>query len=110
MILAVHEIPGIERIRLGSLEPRIITEEFAKTIAGLPKMCPHFHLSLQSGCDATLKRMNRRYTTGEYYEKCELLRKYFDHPALTTDVIVGFPGETEEEFEESKHCRQSKLL
>ena len=102
LILAVHEIPGIERIRLGSLEPRIITEEFAKTIAGLPKMCPHFHLSLQSGCDATLKRMNRRYTTGEYYEKCELLRKYFDHPALTTDVIVGFPGETEEEFEESK--------
>ena len=96
LILAVHEIPGIERIRLGSLEPRIITEEFAKTIAGLPKMCPHFHLSLQSGCDATLKRMNRRYTTGE------LLRKYFDHPALTTDVIVGFPGETEEEFEESK--------
>jgi len=102
LILAVHEIPGVERIRLGSLEPRIITEEFAKTIAGLPKMCPHFHLSLQSGCDATLKRMNRRYTTGEYYEKCELLRKYFDHPALTTDVIVGFPGETEEEFEESK--------
>ena len=102
LILAVHEIPGIERIRLGSLEPRIITEEFTKTIAGLPKMCPHFHLSLQSGCDATLKRMNRRYTTGEYYEKCELLRKYFDHPALTTDVIVGFPGETEEEFEESK--------
>lgn len=102
LILAVHEIPGIERIRLGSLEPRIITEEFAKTIAGLSKMCPHFHLSLQSGCDATLKRMNRRYTTGEYYEKCELLRKYFDHPALTTDVIVGFPGETEEEFEESK--------
>ena len=102
LILAVHEIPGIERIRLGSLEPRIITEEFAKTIAGLPKMCPHFHLSLQSGCHATLKRMNRRYTTGEYYEKCELLRKYFDHPALTTDVIVGFPGETEEEFEESK--------
>ena len=102
LILAVHEIPGIERIRLGSLEPRIITEEFAKTIAGLPKMCPHFHLSLQSGCDATLKRMNRRYTTGEYYEKCELMRKYFDHPALTTDVIVGFPGETEEEFEESK--------
>lgn len=102
LMLAVHEIPGIERIRLGSLEPRIVTEEFAKTIAGLPKMCPHFHLSLQSGCDATLKRMNRRYTTDEYFEKCELLRKYFDHPALTTDVIVGFPGETEEEFEESK--------
>lgn len=102
LILAVHEIQGIERIRLGSLEPRIITEEFAKTIAALPKMCPHFHLSLQSGCDATLKRMNRRYTSDEYFEKCELLRKYFDHPALTTDVIVGFPGETEEEFEESK--------
>lgn len=102
LILAVHEIQGIERIRLGSLEPRIITEEFAKTIAALPKMCPHFHLSLQSGCDATLKRMNRRYTSDEYFEKCELLRKYFEHPALTTDVIVGFPGETEEEFEESK--------
>lgn len=102
LILAVHEVEGIKRIRLGSLEPRIITEEFAKTISGLPKMCPHFHLSLQSGCNATLKRMNRRYTAEEYYEKCELLRKYFDHPALTTDIIVGFPGETEEEFEESR--------
>lgn len=102
LILGVHEIEGIERIRLGSLEPRIITEEFAKTISELPKMCPHFHLSLQSGCDATLKRMNRRYTAEEYYDKCELLRKYFKNPALTTDVIVGFPGETEEEFEESK--------
>lgn len=102
LILAVHGIEGIERIRLGSLEPRIITEEFAKTIASLPKMCPHFHLSLQSGCDATLKRMNRRYTSSEYYQKCELLRKYFDNPALTTDVIVGFPGETEEEFEQSR--------
>lgn len=102
LVLAVHEIEGIERIRLGSLEPRIITEEFAKTIASLPKMCPHFHLSLQSGCDATLKRMNRRYTSSEYYQKCELLRKYFDNPALTTDVIVGFPGETEEEFEQSR--------
>lgn len=102
LILAVHEIEGIERIRLGSLEPRIITEEFVRTIASLPKMCPHFHLSLQSGCDATLKRMNRRYTSGEYYEKCLLLRKYFDNPALTTDVIVGFPGETEEEFAASK--------
>ena len=101
LILAVHEIPGIERIRLGSLEPRIITEEFAEGIAKLPKMCPHFHLSLQSGCDATLKRMNRRYTSSEYAEKCELLRKYFPNPALTTDVIVGFPGETEEEFKES---------
>ena len=98
LILAIHEVEGIERIRLGSLEPRIITEEFAQTIAKLPKMCPHFHLSLQSGCNATLKRMNRRYTAEEYYEKCQLLRKYFDNPALTTDVIVGFPGETEEEF------------
>lgn len=102
LILAVHQVEGIERIRLGSLEPRIITEEFAKTIAGLPKMCPHFHLSLQSGCDETLRRMNRRYTSEEYYEKCRLLRKYFTNPALTTDIIVGFPGETEEEFEKSK--------
>lgn len=101
LILAVHEVEGIERIRLGSLEPRIVTEEFAKTIASLPKMCPHFHLSLQSGCNETLRRMNRRYSAEEYFEKCELLRKYFEHPALTTDVIVGFPGETEEEFEES---------
>lgn len=101
LIAAVHEVEGIERIRLGSLEPRIITEEFAKTLASLPKVCPHFHLSLQSGCDATLKRMNRRYTSGEYYEKCCLLRKYFEKPALTTDVIVGFPGETEEEFQTS---------
>ena len=102
LILAVHELEGIQRIRLGSLEPRIITEEFAKTISELPKMCPHFHLSLQSGCDETLRRMNRRYTSEEYYEKCQLLRKYFDNPALTTDVIVGFPGETEEEFEKSR--------
>lgn len=102
LILAVHEVEGIERIRLGSLEPRIITEEFTKTIAGLPKMCPHFHLSLQSGCNETLRRMNRRYTADEYYEKCQLLRKYFKNPALTTDVIVGFPGETEEEFAKSK--------
>lgn len=101
LIEAVHEIEGIERIRLGSLEPRIITEEFARAISGMPKVCPHFHLSLQSGCDETLKRMNRRYTAGEYYEKCLLLRKYFKNPALTTDVIVGFPGETEEEFKES---------
>jgi len=76
--------------------------KLAKTISGLEKMCPHFHLSLQSGCNATLRRMNRRYTAEEYYEKCQLLRKYFENPALTTDVIVGFPGETEEEFEESK--------
>lgn len=99
LILAVHEIHGIRRIRLGSLEPRIITEEFAATLSSLPKICPHFHLSLQSGCDATLKRMNRKYTAEEYFEKCRILRKYFERPALTTDVIVGFPGETEEEFE-----------
>ena len=99
LIMAVHEVEGIKRIRLGSLEPRIITENFAKTISSLPKICPHFHLSLQSGCDETLKRMNRRYTAQEYYEKCLLLRKYFEEPALTTDVIVGFPQETEEEFE-----------
>ena len=102
LILAINEIEGIKRIRLGSLEPRIITEEFAQTISKLEKMCPHFHLSLQSGCNATLQRMNRRYTAEEYYEKCQLLRKYFENPALTTDVIVGFPGETEEEFQKSK--------
>lgn len=101
LILAVHEVEGLKRIRLGSLEPRIITEKFVQTISGLGKICPHFHLSLQSGCNATLKRMNRKYTAEEYYEKCELLRKYFEHPALTTDVIVGFPGETEEEFQQS---------
>lgn len=102
LILSVHEIDGIKRIRLGSLEPRIVTEEFAETLSKLPKICPHFHLSMQSGCDATLKRMNRRYTSAEYYEKCNILRKYFQNPALTTDVIVGFPQETEEEFETTK--------
>ena len=102
LIQAVHEVQGIQRIRLGSLEPRIITEEFARTISALPKMCPHFHLSLQSGCDATLERMNRSYPSTEYAEKCTLLRKYFDNPALTTDVIVGFPMETEEEFRMSR--------
>lgn len=102
LIQGVHEVTGIERIRLGSLEPRIITEEFVQAIAKLPKMCPHFHLSLQSGCDETLRRMNRRYTAKEYMDGCKLLRKYFDHPALTTDVIVGFPGETEEEFAASQ--------
>ena len=101
LIEAVNMVDGLKRIRLGSLEPRIVTEEFAKRISEMPKMCPHFHLSMQSGCDETLKRMNRRYTSGEFYEKCELLRKYFDNPALTTDVIVGFPGETEEEFNKS---------
>lgn len=101
LIRAVHDVDGIRRIRLGSLEPGIITKEFAGALSGLPKICPHFHLSLQSGCDATLKRMNRRYTSEEYYEKCCILRKYFENPALTTDVIVGFPGETEEEFRAS---------
>lgn len=94
----LNEVEGIERIRLGSLEPRIIGQAAAERLAALPKLCPHFHLSLQSGCDATLKRMNRHYTTGEYYESVAALRKYFDNPAITTDVIVGFPGETEEEF------------
>ena len=98
LIQMLHEIDGIRRIRLGSLEPRIVTEAFAGALSEMPKICPHFHLSLQSGCDETLKRMNRKYDTAEYREKCELLRKYFDHPAITTDVIVGFPGETDEEF------------
>ena len=102
LIQAVHAIEGIERIRLGSLEPRIITEEFASALSALPKICPQFHLSLQIGCEETLKRMNRRYSAEEYFEKCMLLRKYFENPALTTDIIVGFPGETEEEFEESR--------
>ncbi len=101
LICRVHEIPGVERIRLGSLEPGILTEEFAAAMGQLPKLCPHFHLSLQSGCDATLKRMNRHYTAGEYREKCQLLRETFYEPALTTDVIVGFPGETREEFEQT---------
>lgn len=101
LLQKMAQVSGIERLRLGSLEPRIITEEFVKKLAEIPEVCPHFHLSLQSGCDATLKRMNRRYTSSEYAEKCELLRKYFPNPALTTDVIVGFPGETEEEFKES---------
>ena len=101
LIQEVQQITGIERIRLGSLEPRIITEEFVRTLASIPKICPHFHLSLQSGCADTLKRMNRHYTKEEYREKCALLRKYFDSPALTTDVITGFPMETEENFEES---------
>ena len=102
LIQAVNAVKGIERIRLGSLEPKIVTEHFASELSKLDKICPHFHLSLQSGCDATLKRMNRKYTTKEYERGCELLRKYFVHPAITTDVIVGFPGETEEEFEQSK--------
>nr|WP_294487361.1 tRNA (N(6)-L-threonylcarbamoyladenosine(37)-C(2))-methylthiotransferase MtaB [uncultured Anaerosporobacter sp.] len=99
VITEISEVEGLERIRLGSLEPRIITDEFVKTLSKNKKFCPHFHLSLQSGCDTTLKRMNRKYDTTMYYEKCELLREYFNKPAITTDVIVGFPGETEEEFE-----------
>lgn len=98
----LHEIPGIDRIRLGSLEPRIITDTFAQGIYRLTKVCPHFHLSLQSGCDATLKRMNRHYLAGEYYEKVKLLREVYKNPAITTDVIVGFPGENEEEFAQTK--------
>ena len=99
LIEAVHELEGIERIRLGSLEPRIVTDAFAKRLSELPKICPHCHLSLQSGCDTVLSRMNRRYDTAEYEVGCALLRRYFEHPAITTDVIVGFPGETDEEFE-----------
>lgn len=102
LIQAVNAVKGIERIRLGSLEPKIVTEHFASELSKLDKICPHFHLSLQSGCDSTLKRMNRKYTTKEYESGCELLRKYFVHPAITTDVIVGFPGETEEEFAQTK--------
>ena len=101
LIQAVSEVEGIQRIRLGSLEPRIITEEFLEGIVATGKVCPHFHLSLQSGCNKTLKNMNRRYSAQEYAEKCELIRKYYPAPALTTDVIVGFPMETEEDFEES---------
>jgi threonylcarbamoyladenosine tRNA methylthiotransferase MtaB len=102
VIMRLDKIDGLQRIRLGSLEPRVITEEFAKTLSSSKKICPHFHLSLQSGCDTVLKRMNRKYTTQEYYDKCYILRKYFNNPAITTDVIVGFPQETEEEFEATK--------
>ncbi len=98
----LHDIEKLRRIRLGSLEPRIITEEFAGRISRMPKICPHFHLSLQSGCDSVLQRMNRRYDSGEYFEKTQLLRKYYEDPAITTDVIVGFPGETWEEFEQTR--------
>ena len=97
----VHEVEGIERIRFSSIEPNVVTEEFAQTMAALPKVCDHFHLSLQSGCDETLERMNRRYRSGEYRERCELLREVYGNPALTTDVIVGFPQESEEEFRKS---------
>ncbi len=101
VIDAISKIESIKRIRLGSLEPGIITDEFIDRIVDNEKVCPHFHLSLQSGCNTVLKRMNRKYTCEEYFEKCEMLRRAFDRPALTTDVIVGFPGETEEEFQET---------
>ena len=101
LIEQIQEIDGIERIRLGSLEPRIITEDFTKRLKKCDKVCPHFHLSLQSGCDETLRRMNRHYSTRQYEDACKLLRETYEHPALTTDVIVGFVGETEEEFEKT---------
>ena len=101
VIMRLDKIEGLQRIRLGSLEPGIITEEFVERISSNSKVCPHFHLSLQSGCDSVLKRMNRKYTCEQYFEKCDMLRKAYKSPALTTDVIVGFPGETEEEFAET---------
>ena len=101
VIERASEVEGIERIRLGSLEPRIITDELLSVIRDNKKVCPHFHLSLQSGSDSVLKRMNRHYDTAEFYEKMKLIRKYFEHPAITTDVIAGFPGETEAEFGET---------
>ena len=102
VIKMLHDIEGLERIRLGSLEPRVVTDDFAREISKLNKVCPHFHLSLQSGCDKTLKAMNRKYSTKEYYECCVRLRKCYDNPAITTDVIVGFPGEREEDFAQTK--------
>lgn len=102
LVESLHRIEGLKRIRLGSLEPRIVTESVAMRLAAMPKVCPHFHLSLQSGCDETLKRMNRHYTAGEYLECVENLRKAYELPAITTDVIVGFPGETKEEFETTR--------
>lgn len=110
LVEKLHAVEGIRRIRLGSLEPRIVTEQTAERLAALPKVCPHFHLSLQSGCDETLRRMNRHYTTGEYYACVECLRKAFRNPAITTDVITGFPGETEEEFEQTKRFLEKVLF
>ncbi len=98
----LHEIEGIRRIRLGSLEPRIVTEEFAEKISAMPKVCPHFHLSLQSGSDTVLRRMNRKYDRETYFQATEYLRRFYEDPAITTDVIVGFPGETQEEFQETE--------
>lgn len=102
LLYKLHEIEGISRIRLGSLEPRIVTEAFAREISKMPKVCPHFHLSLQSGCDAVLRRMNRHYDREAYFQAVACLRRYYEDPAITTDVIVGFPGETQEEFEETE--------
>ena len=102
LLKEISKIQGIERIRLGSLEPRIITESFLKELSSIKQVCPHFHLSLQSGCNRTLQRMGRKYSTEEYLDKCSLIREYYNNPALTTDIIVGFPGESEEDFEESK--------
>ena len=101
LIQCIHDIPGLERLRLGSLEPNIITKAFLQIAQCLPKLCDHFHLSLQSGCDHTLKRMNRRYTTGQFTQVAAGIRSYFPQVALTTDIIVGFPGETEEDFAKS---------
>ena len=101
LMTGISGVKGVERIRLSSLEPRLITEEFAEKLSGIPQICPHFHLSLQSGSDSVLKRMNRRYTAKEYLHAVEILRRYFDDPAITTDIITGFPGETEEEFKET---------
>lgn len=99
LLETVSQAAGEMRLRLGSLEPRTVTAEFCERAAKLPNLCPHFHLSMQSGCDETLKRMNRRYDTARFYESCELLRQVFDDPAITTDLITGFPGETEDEFD-----------
>lgn len=103
VIEMIEDVDGIERIRLGSLDPEVVTEEFVERLSKVSKICPHFHLSMQSGCDKTLSAMNRHYTSSEYYDKCTLLRKYFENPAFTTDVIVGFPGETDEDYVE---CRE----
>lgn len=110
LVQAVAKIKGVSRVRLGSLEPRIITEEFVRTLVQIEEFCPHFHLSLQSGCDSTLKRMNRHYSCEEYKNSCDLIRSVFDRPAITTDIIVGFPGETEEEFEETRRYLEELSL
>ena len=108
LIEDIQSVEGIKRIRLGSLEPTLITEETARSFKAFDKLCPHFHLSLQSGSDEILKRMNRHYTAERYMESCEILKKYYEHPAITTDIIVGFPGETEKDFEAS--CELAKRV